>query len=239
MFEKILIANRGEIACRVFRTAKRLGMRTIAVYSDADANALHVRQADEAVHIVPAPSSQSYIVIEKILEAIKKTGADAVHPGYGFLAENAEFARRVIDEGLTWIGPPPRAIDALGDKVTARRIAEEVDAPLVPGTKDPVDSADDVVAFADNHGLPVAIKAAYGGGGRDMKVARTRGEIRELFESATREAVAASSLPSMCRATQWSRKVRAAMTSVETSARVKRVFWKALIGLPKAVRSLV
>ena len=190
-FRKVLVANRSEIAVRIIRAARDAGLASVAIYADPDKDAPYTEMADEAIGIGGETSSQSYLDIDKVLKACRDSGADAVHPGYGFLAENAEFARRVIDEGLTWIGPPPRAIDALGDKVTARRIAEEVDAPLVPGTKDPVDSADDVVAFADNHGLPVAIKAAYGGGGRGMKVARTRGEIRELFESATREAKAA------------------------------------------------
>ena len=190
-FRKVLVANRGEIAVRIIRAARDAGLASVAIYADPDKDAPYTEMADEAIGIGGETSSQSYLDIDKVLKACRDSGADAVHPGYGFLAENAEFARRVIDEGLTWIGPPPRAIDALGDKVTARRIAEEVDAPLVPGTKDPVDSADDVVAFADTHGLPVAIKAAYGGGGRGMKVARTRGEIRELFESATREAKAA------------------------------------------------
>ena len=190
-FRKVLVANRSEIAVRIIRAARDAGLASVAIYADPDEDAPYTEMADEAIGIGGETSSQSYLDIDKVLKACRDSGADAVHPGYGFLAENAEFARRVIDEGLTWIGPPPRAIDALGDKVTARRIAEEVDAPLVPGTKDPVDSADDVVAFADNHGLPVAIKAAYGGGGRGMKVARTRGEIRELFESATREAKAA------------------------------------------------
>lgn len=190
-FRKVLVANRGEIAVRIIRAARDAGLASVAIYAAPDKDAPYTEMADEAIGIGGETSSQSYLDIGKVLKACRDSGADAVHPGYGFLAENAEFARRVIDEGLTWIGPPPRAIDALGDKVTARRIAEEVDAPLVPGTKDPVDSADDVVAFADTHGLPVAIKAAYGGGGRGMKVARTRGEIRELFESATREAKAA------------------------------------------------
>ena len=190
-FRKVLVANRSEIAVRIIRAARDAGLASVAIYADPDKDAPYTEMADEAIGIGGETSSQSYLDIDIVLKACRDSGADAVHPGYGFLAENAEFARRVIDEGLTWIGPPPRAIDALGDKVTARRIAEEVDAPLVPGTKDPVDSADDVVAFADNHGLPVAIKAAYGGGGRGMKVARTRGEIRELFESATREAKAA------------------------------------------------
>ena len=190
-FNKVLIANRGEIAVRIIRAARDVGLSSVAIYADPDKNAPFTQMADEAVAIGGETSAQSYLDIEKVLQACRDTGADAVHPGYGFLSENAEFARRVIAEGLTWIGPPPRAIENLGDKVTARTLAEAVDAPLAPGTKDPVASADDVVAFADEHGLPVAIKAAFGGGGRGMKVARTRGEIRELYESATREAQAA------------------------------------------------
>ena len=190
-FNKVLIANRGEIAVRIIRAARDVGLSSVAIYADPDKGAPFTEMADEAVAIGGETSAQSYLDIEKVLQACRDTGADAVHPGYGFLSENAEFARRVIAEGLTWIGPPPRAIENLGDKVTARTLAEAVDAPLAPGTKDPVASADDVVAFADEHGLPVAIKAAFGGGGRGMKVARTRGEIRELYESATREAQAA------------------------------------------------
>ena len=190
-FNKVLIANRGEIAVRIIRAARDVGLSSVAIYADPDKGAPFTQMADEAVAIGGETSAQSYLDIEKVLQACRDTGADAVHPGYGFLSENAEFARRVIAEGLTWIGPPPRAIENLGDKVTARTLAEAVDAPLAPGTKDPVSSADDVVAFADEHGLPVAIKAAFGGGGRGMKVARTRGEIRELYESATREAQAA------------------------------------------------
>ena len=190
-FNKVLIANRGEIAVRIIRAARDVGLSSVAIYADPDKGAPFTQMADEAVAIGGETSAQSYLDIEKVLQACRDTGADAVHPGYGFLSENAEFARRVIAEGLTWIGPPPRAIENLGDKVTARTLAEAVDAPLAPGTKDPVASADDVVAFADEHGLPVAIKAAFGGGGRGMKVARTRGEVRELYESATREAQAA------------------------------------------------
>src|ERR1700754_3614446 len=191
MIASLLIANRGEIACRIIRTAQRMGIRTVAVYSDADAQALHVRQADEAVHIGPSPARESYRVGEKIIAAGKATGAEAIHPGYGFLSENAEFAQAVIDAGLIWIGPSPQSIRDLGDKVTARHIAAKAQAPLVPGTPDPVKNADEVVAFAKEYGVPVAIKAAFGGGGRGMKVARSIEEIPELFESATREAVAA------------------------------------------------
>ncbi|MFB6574916.1 acetyl/propionyl/methylcrotonyl-CoA carboxylase subunit alpha [Kocuria palustris] len=188
---KVLIANRGEIAVRVIRAAQDEGLTSVAVYADPDRDALHVRMADEAFGLGGTTAADSYLVIDKILDAAARSGADAVHPGYGFLSENADFAAAVINAGLTWIGPPPHAISSLGDKVAARRIAEAVDAPRVPGTTDPVDSAEEVVAFADEHGLPVAIKAAFGGGGRGIKVARTREEIPELYESAVREAVAA------------------------------------------------
>src|SRR5512147_2769422 len=191
MLKSVLIANRGEIARRVIRTCKRLGVRTVAVYSDADSRALHVREADEAMHIGASPAKESYLRGEKIIAAAKQTGAEAIHPGYGFLSENADFAQAVIDAGLIWIGPSPQSIRDLGDKVTARHIAARAQAPLVPGTPDPVKDADEVVAFAEEYGVPVAIKAAFGGGGRGMKVARTIEEIPELFESATREAVAA------------------------------------------------
>src|SRR3712207_4075559 len=164
MIASLLIANRGEIACRVIRTARRLGIRAIAVYSDADAKALHVRQADEAVHIGPSPARESYLRGDKIIEAAKATGAEAIHPGYGFLSENADFAQAVIDAGLVWVGPSPGAIIALGDKVQARHIATAAGAPLVPDTTDPVGGDGPGAAFAEEHGLPVAIKAALGGG---------------------------------------------------------------------------
>src|ERR671917_1682221 len=166
MIRSLLIANRGEIACRIVRTARKLGVRTVAVYSDADARALHVRMADEAVHIGPPPARESYLVGDKIIAAAKEAGAEAIHPGYGFLSENADFAQAVIDAGLIWVGPRPQAIRDLGDKVTARHIAMRAGAPLVPGTKEPVGGPAEVVAFAEEHGLPVAIKAAFGGGGR-------------------------------------------------------------------------
>ncbi|PKQ24440.1 MAG: acetyl-/propionyl-CoA carboxylase subunit alpha [Actinobacteria bacterium HGW-Actinobacteria-5] len=188
---KVLVANRGEIAVRVVRAARDAGLASVAVYADPDANGLFVRLADEAFALNGLTPAETYLDIAKILAIAERSGADAVHPGYGFLAENAGFARAVIDAGLTWIGPPPAAIESLGDKVQARHIAARVGAPLVPGTADPVANADEVVAFATEHGLPIAIKAAYGGGGRGLKVARTLAEIPELFDSATREAVTA------------------------------------------------
>ncbi|SFL85857.1 acetyl/propionyl/methylcrotonyl-CoA carboxylase subunit alpha [Geodermatophilus ruber] len=189
--QKVLIANRGEIAVRVARACKDAGLTSVAVYAEPDRDALHVRVADEAFALGGTTPGDSYLVIDKILDAAKQSGADAIHPGYGFLSENADFAQAVIDAGLTWIGPSPEAILALGDKVQARHIAMQAGAPLVPGTKDPVGGADEVIAFAEEHGLPVAIKAAFGGGGRGLKVARTKEEIPELFDSAVREAVSA------------------------------------------------
>ncbi|WP_431879133.1 acetyl/propionyl/methylcrotonyl-CoA carboxylase subunit alpha [Amycolatopsis sacchari] len=188
---KILVANRGEIAVRVIRAARDAGLSSVAVYADPDRDAPHVRLADEAFALGGTTAAESYLVIDKLIDVAKRSGADSVHPGYGFLSENADFAQAVIDAGLTWIGPSPQAIRDLGDKVTARHIAMKAGAPLVPGTKEPVKDASEIVAFAEEHGLPVAIKAAFGGGGRGLKVARTLEEIPELFESATREAVAA------------------------------------------------
>jgi acetyl-CoA/propionyl-CoA carboxylase biotin carboxyl carrier protein len=187
----VLIANRGEIAVRIIRAARDEGIASVAVYADADRDALHVRLADEAYALGGNTAAESYLVMDKIIDAARQSGADAIHPGYGFLAENAQFAARVIGAGITWIGPSPEAISALGDKVQARHIAEKVGAPLVPGTPNPVESAEEILDFVDRHGLPVAIKAAFGGGGRGIKVARTRDEIPELYESAVREATAA------------------------------------------------
>ncbi|MDQ3449686.1 MAG: ATP-grasp domain-containing protein [Actinomycetota bacterium] len=188
---KVLVANRGEIAVRIARACKDAGIASVAVYADQDRDALHVQVADEAYALDGATPGETYLVIDKLLDVAARSGADAVHPGYGFLAENAGFARAVIGAGLTWIGPPPTAIDALGDKVQARHIAQRVGAPLVAGTAEPVNGADEVVAFAEQHGLPIAIKAAFGGGGRGLKVARELGEVAELYESAVREAVSA------------------------------------------------
>ena len=188
---KVLVANRGEIAVRVIRAAQDAGLGSVAVYAEPDADAPHVRLADEAFALGGQTSAESYLDFGKILDAAAKSGANAIHPGYGFLSENADFAQAVIDAGLIWIGPSPQSIRDLGDKVTARHIAARAQAPLVPGTPDPVKNADEVVAFAREYGVPVAIKAAFGGGGRGMKVARTLEEIPELFDSATREAIAA------------------------------------------------
>ena len=188
---KVLVANRGEIAVRVIRAAADAGLVSVAVYAEPDADAPFVRLADEAFALGGSTSAQSYLVIDKIIDAAVKSGADAVHPGYGFLSENADFAQAVIDAGLIWIGPSPQSIRDLGDKVTARHIAARAKAPSVPGTSEPVRDAQEILDFVDEHGLPIAIKAAFGGGGRGMKVARTREEIPELFDSATREAVAA------------------------------------------------
>jgi acetyl-CoA/propionyl-CoA carboxylase biotin carboxyl carrier protein len=187
----VLVANRGEIAVRVIRAAKDAGLDSVAVYAEPDADALHVRLADEAFALGGQTSAESYLDVAKILDAAAKSGANAIHPGYGFLAENTDFAQAVIDAGLIWIGPSPQSIRDLGDKVTARHIAARAQAPLVPGTPDPVKDADEVVAFANEYGLPIAIKAAFGGGGKGMKVARTIEEIPHLLDSAVREATAA------------------------------------------------
>jgi len=188
---KVLIANRGEIAVRVIRACMDAGIGSVAVYADPDRDAHFVRIADEAHALGGSTPAESYLDIDKIIAIAKKTGADSVHPGYGFLAENAGFAQAVIDAGLIWIGPPPEAIENLGDKVRARHIAEKVGAPLAPGTKDPLEHSDEAVRFAEEHGLPIAIKAAFGGGGRGLKVAREMSEVADAFESAVREAVTA------------------------------------------------
>jgi acetyl-CoA/propionyl-CoA carboxylase biotin carboxyl carrier protein len=189
--QKVLVANRGEIAVRVIRACRDAGIGSVAVYAEPDRDALFVRLADEAHSLGGTTPADSYLDIAKIIAVAERSGADSVHPGYGFLAENAAFAQAVIDAGLVWIGPPPEAIESLGDKVRARHIAEKVGAPLAPGTKDPLDNADEAVAFAREVGLPIAIKAAFGGGGRGLKVAREMSEVAEAYESAVREAVSA------------------------------------------------
>ncbi|MGM7667848.1 acetyl/propionyl/methylcrotonyl-CoA carboxylase subunit alpha [Microbacterium sp. A93] len=189
--KKVLIANRGEIAVRVIRACAEAGYVSVAVYADQDADAMHVRLADEAVGLGGATAAETYLSIEAVLRAAVTSGADAVHPGYGFLSESAEFARAVEDAGLTWIGPAPDSIDALGDKMTARRIAQRVNAPLAAGTDEPLAGPADAVAFAEQHGLPIAIKAAFGGGGRGLKVVRDLADVAEAFDAATREAVVA------------------------------------------------
>jgi acetyl-CoA/propionyl-CoA carboxylase biotin carboxyl carrier protein len=188
--KRVLIANRGEIAVRVIRACSDHGIESVAVYSETDRDSMHAQMADSAYSLSGTTAAQTYLNIEKLIAIAKKSGADAVHPGYGFLSENADFAQAVIDAGLIWIGPPPAAIKALGDKVSARKIAAKAGAPLVAGTADPVDSHDEIIAFAKEHGLPVAIKAAHGGGGRGLKIAFTMAEIPEAFASAVREAIA-------------------------------------------------
>ena len=185
MFKKILVANRGEIACRVFRTAKEMGIATVAVYSDADRDALHVRLADEAVRIGPAPSSESYLVIERVIEACKQTGADAVHPGYGFLSENSAFTEALDAAGITFIGPGKKAIESMGDKITSKRIADQAGVNTIPGYTDVVRDADHAVEIAADIGYPVMLKASAGGGGKGMRVAFDEAECRDGFERAT------------------------------------------------------
>ena len=189
--KKLLIANRGEIAIRIIRAAKDSGIQTVAVYANSDRDAQHVKAADEAYSLAGETAAETYLVIEKLISIAKRSGANAVHPGYGFLSENASFATAVKEAGLIWVGPPAEAIEKLGDKLSARKVAEKVGAPLAPGTKDPVADVKEVEEFVAKNGLPVAIKAAYGGGGRGIKVVREQSEIKELFETATREAVAA------------------------------------------------
>ncbi|MDI6835957.1 MAG: biotin carboxylase N-terminal domain-containing protein, partial [Rhizobiaceae bacterium] len=186
--KKLLIANRGEIACRVIKTAKKMGIATVAVYSDADRDALHVKMADEAIHIGPAPSNQSYIVIENILDAIRKSGADAVHPGYGFLSENAVFADALANEGITFVGPPVEAIQAMGDKITSKKLAAEAGVSTVPGHMGLIEDADEAVKISGEIGYPVMIKASAGGGGKGMRIAWNAEEAREGFQSSRNEA---------------------------------------------------
>src|SRR5258705_5442038 len=188
---KVLVANRGEIAVRVIRACRDAGLASVAVYADSDRDAPHVRLADEAYALGGDTAAETYLRIDTLIEIATRAGADGVHPGYGFLSENADFAQAVMDAGITWIGPTPQAIRDLGDKVTARHIAQRAGAPLVPGTPEPVKGPDEVITFALEHGLPVAIKAAFGGGGRGLKVARAVEGIPALLEPATPEAVAA------------------------------------------------
>jgi acetyl-CoA/propionyl-CoA carboxylase biotin carboxyl carrier protein len=188
--KRVLIANRGEIAVRIIRACSDHGIESVAVYSETDRDSMHAQMADSAYSLSGTNATQTYLNIAKLIAIAKQSGADAVHPGYGFLSENADFAQAVIDAGLIWIGPPPAAIKALGDKVSARKIAAKAGAPLVAGTADPVKGHDEIIAFAKEHGLPVAIKAAHGGGGRGLKIAFTMEEIPEAFASAVREAIA-------------------------------------------------
>ena len=188
MFDKILIANRGEIACRVIKTARKMGIKTVAIYSDADRNALHVEMADEAVHIGPPPANQSYIVIDKVMEAIKATGAQAVHPGYGFLSENPKFAEALAAANVAFIGPPVGAIESMGDKITSKKIAQEAGVSTVPGYMGLIDDADEAVKISQQIGYPVMIKASAGGGGKGMRIAWNDEEAREGFQSSKNEA---------------------------------------------------
>ena len=188
MFKKILIANRGEIACRVIKTARKMGIATVAVYSDADRNALHVKMADEAIHIGPAPANQSYIVIDKIMEAIRQSGAEAVHPGYGFLSENRKFAEALEAEGVVFIGPPSGAIESMGDKITSKKLAQEAGVSTVPGYMGLIADAEEAANISDQIGYPVMIKASAGGGGKGMRIAWNADEAREGFESSKSEA---------------------------------------------------
>ncbi|MCB1367868.1 MAG: ATP-grasp domain-containing protein, partial [Rhodobacteraceae bacterium] len=188
MFKKILIANRGEIACRVIKSARKMGIKTVAVYSDADKNALHVEMADEAVHIGPSPANQSYIVIDKIMDAIRQTGAEAVHPGYGFLSENMKFAEALAKEGVAFIGPPAGAIEAMGDKITSKKLAAEAGVSTVPGYMGLIADADEAVKISNEVGYPVMIKASAGGGGKGMRIAWNDAEAREGFQSSKNEA---------------------------------------------------
>src|SRR5438067_10743841 len=195
---KVLIANRGEIAVRVMRTCRELGVPTVAVYSDVDRDALHVRHAAEAYGLGGQTATESYLNTAAILDVIARSGATAVHPGYGFFSENADFARAVTEAGITWIGPPPTAMELMGDKVTSRRTATAAEVAGVPGTLDPVTKPEEVLAFAEQHGYPVAIKAAFGGGGRGMKVVRDAASVADAMEPAEREAQAYSGRPDIC-----------------------------------------
>jgi propionyl-CoA carboxylase alpha chain len=188
MFNKILIANRGEIACRVIKTARKMGIQTVAIYSDADANGLHVQMADEAVHIGPPPANQSYIVIDKVMAAIRSSGAQAVHPGYGFLSENPKFAEALAAEGVAFVGPPVGAIEAMGDKITSKKIAQEANVSTVPGYMGLIEDADEAVKISGEIGYPVMIKASAGGGGKGMRIAWNDAEAREGFQSSKNEA---------------------------------------------------
>ncbi|MDX1743500.1 MAG: biotin carboxylase N-terminal domain-containing protein, partial [Ruegeria sp.] len=188
MFNKILIANRGEIACRVIKTARKMGIGTVAIYSDADKNALHVSMADEAVHIGPPPANQSYIVIDKVMDAIRQSGAQAVHPGYGFLSENAKFAEALEAEGVAFVGPPKGAIEAMGDKITSKKIAQDAGVSTVPGYMGLIEDADEAVKISNDIGYPVMIKASAGGGGKGMRIAWNDEEAREGFQSSKNEA---------------------------------------------------
>ena len=192
MFKKILIANRGEIACRVIKTARKMGIATVAVYSDADRHALHVQMADEAIHIGPPPANQSYIVIDKIMQAIKDSGAEAVHPGYGFLSENPKFAEALDKAGVAFIGPPVKAIEAMGDKITSKKIAQEAGVSTVPGYMGLIEDADEAVKISAEIGYPVMIKASAGGGGKGMRIAWNDQEAREGFQSSKNEAASSS-----------------------------------------------
>ena len=188
MFKKILIANRGEIACRVIKSAQAMGIKTVAIYSDADVQSLHVKMADEAVHIGPSPANESYIVIEKVLDAVRQTGADAVHPGYGFLSENKVFAEALEVEKVTFIGPPASAIESMGDKITSKKLAQDAGVNTVPGFMGIINDADEAVKIANEVGYPVMIKASAGGGGKGMRIAWNDTEAREGFQSSTNEA---------------------------------------------------
>ena len=190
MFDAVLIANRGEIALRVIRACKELGVRSVAVYSEADRDALHVKVADEAYLLGPAPAAESYLNTERILEVAREAKVDAIHPGYGFFSENADFARAVMDADFTWIGPPPEAIEKMGDKLTAREVATNAGTPVVPGTEEPTDDPEVAIRFGDEYGYPVAVKAMYGGGGKGMKVVQSADEMKEALEAAQREAKA-------------------------------------------------